>query len=205
MTVAKPTENDMLCECERLKRKGVMIFFNGPICQSLVENIGEVMRRRMADEDHAQGVVRRVFAVLVEQMQNIVHYARDEARDAGPETGRRPPAEDDAPPGMAQGQIVVYRRDGGIHISSGNVIAPDQREHLVATIDAINAMTEQELKEHYKRQRRGPGRAESRGGGLGFIEMARRSANPLTYTFKPLDAESVLFCVDVRIDEEVAA
>lgn len=174
----------MLQKCKNMKDSGVLVYFNGPVCQSMVESIGEVMRRKMAADNHKMSVVQRVFAVLVEQMQNIVHYCDLDSTD------------------MPHGQIVVYRENGGIHVSSGNAMAAAQADQLKQNIDTLNAMNNQELKVLYKEQRRNPAPHSSKGAGLGLIDMARKSKQPMSYSFCQHD-DHVYFSVDVRIEEEV--
>lgn len=175
----------MLHKCQNMKDSGVLLYFNGPVCQTMVESIGGVMRKKMTAQNHKLTLVQRVFAVLVEQMQNIVHYC------------------DSSLPEMPDGQIVVYRENGGIHVSSGNSMAPEQADRLKQNIDTLNTLNKQELKMLYKKQRRQPAPPTSKGAGLGLIEMARKSSQPMSYSFCNTSGAMVYFSVDVRIEEEV--
>lgn len=176
----------MLQKCQDFKESGVLLYFNGPVCQTMVESIGDVMRRRMAARNHKMTVVQKVFSVLVEQMQNIVHYCEADRPD------------------MPQGQIVVYHENGSIHVSSGNAMNRETADRLRKIIDSLNTLNKQELKMLYKEQRRGAVPVASKGAGLGLIEMARKSGQPMSYSFCKTTESEVFFSVDVRIDAEVA-
>ncbi|ABB39840.1 hypothetical protein Dde_3046 [Oleidesulfovibrio alaskensis G20] len=180
------------CHSE-MREKGIMLYFSGPVCQSVVEGLGEMMRRKMACEERGLALAQRVFAVLVEQMQNIINYS-----DTVPPEVRCRSAEGM----MGEGQVVVGRNESGFFITCGNPVLKDSEERIRQKIDTINRMNKDELKRYYKEQRRREPDDLSRGAGLGFIEMARKSGHPLAYSFEPISDTMSYFAVNVRIAGE---
>ena len=87
---------------EEMQKEGVILYFNGPVSQTVVESIAELMRSKMRAEEAGMGSVQRVFAVLVEQMQNIVRYSTERDVDNEECSGE-----------MAHGQVVVGREEDG--------------------------------------------------------------------------------------------
>ena len=65
-----------------LEKDGVVLFFNGPISQSVVEGIGELIRQKVATTDSSVHIARKVFSVMVEQMQNVICYSLDSNKSA---------------------------------------------------------------------------------------------------------------------------
>ena len=179
-------ENALYSYYQSMNREGVVLYFNGPISQSVVESIGEMMRRKMACEEEGMQTARKVFAVLVEQMQNIINYSVDACRS-------------EAEGNLGMGQIMVGRREEGFFVSCGNAVDREMEARIRGMIDAVNGMDREELKAYYRRQRRAEPDEMSRGAGLGFIEMARKASRPLDYRFTPIDASTSFLAVTVSI------
>lgn len=179
----------MLSFYESMNREGVVLYFNGPISQSVVEGIGDMMRRKMEYEQNGMQLARKVFSVLVEQMQNIICYSRDAC----------PVTHEGAEGAIGSGQIVVGRSEGQFYVACGNTVRRDREQRIRERLDALNAMSRDELKAYYKEQRRLGPDAESCGAGLGFIEMARKSSRPLQYRFDPIDDTTTFFAVTVHV------
>ncbi|MEF2232155.1 MAG: SiaB family protein kinase [Pseudodesulfovibrio sp.] len=172
---------------DEMEQEGVILYFNGPVSQAMVESIAELMRSKMRAEDAALHSVRSVFAVLVEQMQNIVRYSSDR-RAAGAELRGE----------MAHGQVVVGReKDGRFFVACGNRVHTADCRELARHIATLQGMTKEELKAYYRECRRSPGRATEKGAGLGFVEMARKAAGPLDYAIVPVDASTSFFSMKV--------
>lgn len=172
---------------EEMQNEGVILYFNGPVSQSVVESIADLMRSKMRAEEAAMASVRRVFAVLVEQMQNIVRYSTERQAD-----------NDGLPGEMAHGQVVVGREpDGRFFVACGNKILTEDSGALREQIDRLQAMDRDELKAYYKERRRSLECASPKGAGLGFVEMARKAAQPLDYSISPVDGSTSFFSVKV--------
>ena len=105
---------------ESMQKEGVILYFNGPISQRVVESIASLMRTKMRAEDAGMGSAQRVFAVLVEQMQNIVRYSSERHMDGADLQGE-----------MAHGQVVVGREtDGRFFVACGNRIPAESGSGL---------------------------------------------------------------------------
>ena len=172
---------------EEMQEEGVILYFNGPISQGVVESLAELMRTKMRAEEAGMGAAQRVFAVLVEQMQNIVRYSSDRRAEGGDGLGE-----------MAHGQIVVGReKDGRFFVACGNRIHAEDGGELVDRIGRLQAMNREELKAYYRERRRTPAPLTGKGAGLGFVEMARKAARPLSYDIIPVDGSTSFFSMKV--------
>ena len=172
---------------DEMEQEGVILYFNGPVSQAMVESIADLMRSRMRAEEAGMRSVQSVFSVLVEQMQNIVRYSSDK-RAAGAELRGE----------MAHGQVVVGReKDGRFFVACGNRVLTEDCRELTRHISALQSMGKDELKAYYRECRRQPGRATEKGAGLGFVEMARKADGPLDYAIVPVDASTSFFSMKV--------
>jgi len=172
---------------DELQQDGVILYFSGPVSQSMVESIAGLMRSKMRAESVSVGAMQRVFSVLVEQMQNIVRYSSDRERDEVDQAGE-----------MAHGQVVVGREPGGrFFVACGNLVLTHDCEELARQINTLRAMDVQELKAFYKERRRAPERSSLKGAGLGLVEMARKAVSPLDYHVVPVDGQTSFFSMKV--------
>jgi len=172
---------------EEMQKEGVILYFNGPVSQVVVESIAELMRSKMRAEDAGMGSVQRVFAVLVEQMQNIVRYSSERHVDNPGHQGE-----------MAHGQVVVGReRDGRFFVACGNKILSEDSGVLSKQIEMLQSMSQDELKAYYRERRKEPDLASAKGAGLGFVEMARKASQPLDYDIVPVDNGMSFFSMKV--------
>lgn len=172
---------------EEMQGEGVILYFNGPVSQHMVESIAGLMRTKMRAEDTGQGSVQRVFAVLVEQMQNIVRYSLEQRTDSPEQLGE-----------MAHGQVVVGReKDGRFFVACGNRMLTDDSRSLVRYLRRLQGMTKEELKAYYREQRKLHGAGTLKGAGLGLVEMARKASRPLDYDIVPVDASTSFFSMKV--------
>lgn len=172
---------------EEMEEEGVILYFNGPVSQGVVESIADLMRTKMRAEEAGMGSVQRVFAVLVEQMQNIVRYSSERQADGGDRRGE-----------MAHGQVVVGREeDGRFFVACGNKVQADDCDDLSEHIRLLQGMNKDELKAYYRERRKLPGSGTLKGAGLGLVEMARKASRPLDYTIVPVDASTSFFSMKV--------
>jgi len=66
----------------------------------------------------------------------------------------------------------------------------------------INRSTHEEIKELYKFILNHQRISEKGGGGLGLVDIARKTGNKLEYTFRPYDDRYSFFYLDLMVDEE---
>lgn len=172
---------------EEMQKDGVILYFNGPVSQAVVESIAELMRTKMRAEEAGLGSVQRVFAVLVEQMQNIVRYSTERHVDSPGHEGE-----------MAHGQVVVGREeDGRFFVACGNKVLATDCSGLSEQIKLLQGMNKDELKAYYKERRKSPDCITNKGAGLGFVEMARKASQPLDYDIVPVDGSTSFFSMKV--------
>jgi hypothetical protein len=157
---------------EHYNRHQIMLCFNGPIYRGLLEEIGCALRSYLNAEQAQPSSAMDVFAIYVEMIQNIRHYAR--AKNW---------ADQDA------GATVVVSRDeqGRYVVSAGNLIEHADGEALVARIEQLARLSKEELKAHYKSQLHLPrAQVAVSGAGLGLIDIARKSSLPLSAILRRL-------------------
>ncbi len=176
--------NDLHQFYEDLKQEGVMFCFSGPTTQGVVEGIGRMLKVKMELEEAGMSTIHRVFSLFVEQMQNIVNYSAEQT-----------PVDNANGEELKHGIVVVGRRDDKFYVICGNYVSEPQSRKMIEHIRYLQGLNKQELKEHYKHVRRQTPDAESKGAGLGFIEMFRRISEPLEYHLAHQEGNKVFFTI----------
>lgn len=157
--------NDLLAMRETYNRQRIMLCFNGPISRSLIEEIGNALRNYLAAEQAQPSAAMDVFAVYIEMTQNIRHYAT-----------RMQYGEQDASATVA----IARNEEGRYVVSAGNLVEYEDGLRLVEWIDRLGGLDKAQLKAAYKEQLRKPREGDSTSGaGLGLLDIARKSSQPL--------------------------
>jgi hypothetical protein len=69
-------------------------------------------------------------------------------------------------------------------------------------LDQINAVSKDELRELYKKILNNEQFSEKGGGGLGFIDIARKSGQKLNYSFKAVNDNVSFFSFQINIPKQ---
>ena len=162
---------------ETYNQKHILLCFNGPFSQGLIEEIGNALRKYMQSEAASTSAALDVFAVYIELAQNIQHYSRQKGYSD-----------------VESSATVVIGRDGDHYmISAGNIVEPEDGEALAQRIHALAALDKAQLKAAYKDQLRKPRANDESGAGLGLIDIARKASAPFSCSLQPVNAGHRLF------------
>lgn len=171
---------------DELNTQGILMSFSGPFSHSIIEELGKAVRNYLESAQVARSALMDVFAVYIEQAQNVRNYI-----------GRREGSIDHAR--LANSGIVVIARESERHVvSSGNLLERTDAPALVAHLEHLRSLDKAGLKILYKERMRQP-LTEVGGAGLGLIEMARKAAMPLDYAFSAVDERYVFFSLRVVV------
>jgi len=172
----------------RLNGGDVLMAFKGSISSELISNVLEVVESRLDEYDESSKIRKKVYNVLVESLQNLYHHIEVLPKAMQKEYDDK------------FGILVVSRQDDKYKISTGNFITQDKVDVLRNKIDKINSMSREELKDMYKFILNHQRLSEKGGGGLGLVDIARKTGNQLDYTFERYDDQYYFFNLDVYIE-----
>ncbi len=161
---------------------GVMLCFSGYLSQELMTGIGETLRNKLKQEEDSN-VVLKVFAIFVEHAQNIIRYSAEQLVSKN---------EDQT---LGGGILVIGKEEGHYYVSCGNSIQNNKIPDLNEQLTKLQKMSKEELKQYYKEQRRKETPQDSKGAGLGFIELARKSEKPFEFSFDFINEQFSFFSI----------
>jgi hypothetical protein len=104
---------------------------------------------------------------------------------------------------VSMGMLVLVHKDNKFFIQTRNAIKRENLEIIKGKIDHLNTLDKKELRQfHKERVRADNDNPESKGAGLGLIEIARRATAPIRYEFEEIDERLSGFTMCVEIAQE---
>ncbi|MEB2341457.1 MAG: SiaB family protein kinase [Flavobacteriia bacterium] len=174
---------------DELEKQRIMLSFKGDLSAELISAILNLIEQKMAHSEPDQKVRKRVFNVVMECLQNLYHHNKHVPI----------PGEEAARAEERQGIVMVAQANSGYSVLTGNSMAISEVEDLKRRLDEVNGCEPEQLRDLYKHAL-GDGRfTRSGGGGLGLIDIARKSRRKLEYGFVPLDSNNTFFSLNVNV------
>lgn len=161
----------------------------GFVTDALISTLSDTIRFDLARLEADRRTMRNVFAVLVEDLQNVMRYSADAADSAEISSRTR------------HGLLAIGRDDDhdGVFIACGNLIRRDDVPDLRARLAQIQGLAPDELRALAMRTLRGEGETAGGGAGLGFIEIQRRARRPIEFEFVETDGAYCFFGLTVTV------
>lgn len=165
----------------------LILVYQGDFTQETTKSILAMAERNIDSSGEESSIKRKVFNVMVESLQNIVKHS-DELIDG--ET-------------RSHAAIFLIGREANRYtIMSGNPIRKTNIPKLKQTLEKINALDKEGLKDLYKDIIKNTTISEKGGAGLGFVDMARKSGEKLEFEFPDMSSEYCFFSLKVNVPRE---
>lgn len=183
---------DMLNYYNLVKDNNIILIYNGPIWSEVVEEIGETVKKRLEIEALPLVVSQSIFSVFVEQMYNILNYSAEREQFLSEKSGKEF--------NVATGIFILGAKDKTYFVQCGNKIRTDQSGLIKERIDHLNTLDKVALRKYYKeRMKAEDANPDSKGAGIGLIEIARRASSKMEYSFVALPDGFSFFTLYVNI------
>ena len=167
--------------------QSVILAYQGDITQDTTKSILTMAERSLQASAEDAAIKRKVFNVMVELLQNIVKHNEEIT---------------DGTIARHTGIFLIGREANGYSIMSGNPISKKNVPALRETLNRINKLDKDGLKDLYKNIIQGTTLSEKGGAGLGFVDMARKSGEKLLFDFPEISAAHCFFCLKVNVSPE---
>lgn len=170
-----------------MEKNNIMLSFKGDITSELLTSILQIMESKMDTMEESPKIKKKVYNVLVECLQNLYHHI------------------DENPIARASGEkdktaiFMIVKEGDQYSIVTGNYMYNDSVPKMRGRLEKINQMSKEELKEYYKEVLNNGEMSEKGGGGLGMIDIARKSGQPLKFEFSPIDDRHSFFSLNINI------
>lgn len=167
----------------------VILYYKGNVDSDVINHILDTVEDKMVEVNEQSKLRKKVYNVLVESLQNLYHHVDRVPDDYEDQTAEK------------YGLLAVKRVDGGYKIVTGNFVRSENIEKLEEKIKRINRSSHEEIKELYKFILNHQRISAKGGGGLGLVDIARKTGNKLDYAFKEYNEQYSFFYLDILVNE----
>jgi asparagine synthetase A len=175
---------------DKMEKNNILLSFKGDITSELLTSILQIMENKMDNMQEEPKMKKKVYNVLVECLQNLYHHMDDVATETGGEVNR-------------SAIFMIGKSKAAYTIITGNYILNENVHGLKTRLDEVNALTKDELKEYYKRVLNNGEMSLKGGGGLGMIDIARKTGEKLDYNFLEIDNKVSFFTLNIKVSQQV--
>lgn len=175
---------------DKMDKHNIMLSFKGNVTSELLTSILQIMESQMDNMDETPKMRRKVYNILVECLQNLYHHIDEKFTDDTEEQERN-------------AIFAIGRLEDKYSIITGNYMLNENIPALKERLDRVNAMSREELKIYYKEVLSNGVMSEKGGGGLGMIDIARKSGSKLDYNFSTIDEKYSFFSLSINVLESV--
>ncbi len=175
---------------DSLERHRVMLSFKGDLSEELITSLLGAVEHQLPSIEPEAKTRKRVFNVVTECLQNLYHHNAHLKLTNGGTVRTADP----------HGVVMIARTDSGYSVLTGNFMVSSEVERLRSHLDRINTLTPEMLRELYREKLADGTYSQSGGGGLGMIDIARKSGGKLEYGFIPYHADNAFFSLNVNVN-----
>lgn len=173
---------------DRMERNKIMLSFKGDITSELLTSILQIMETKLDNLQEEPKTKKKVYNVLVECLQNLYHHLDID------------PNENEELTKKYKSAIFMIGKSGTEYsIITGNYILLENIDALREKLNKINTLSKDELKDYYKEVLNNGSLSDKGGGGLGLIDIARKSGQKLNFNFKEVNEQYAFFTLNIKI------
>jgi hypothetical protein len=169
---------------ELMQEHKLILAYEGDFSQPIVRNVLQMAEKNLEISGIHVQLRKKVFNIMVECLQNILKHADDE------------PAADDI---TNSSIFMIGRVNDTYSILSGNPVHVMKVQEIKNRIDSINEMNTLQQREEYLKIIATGNMTAQGGAGLGFLDMTRKSGQPLEYNFNQLDEHTYFFTLKCSV------
>lgn len=180
------TKQILQSRIQTLKNDGfsnVQMAHFGGLNQDLVNSLTANIEDKMISSGDLKPVVKRVFSILIEGLQNIlIHGERFDQEQLA--------------------LIIVASNETHYRIVLGNIALHMDQQKLNDYLEYINQMDETEVKAFYSASLNNGLMSTKGGAGLGFITMRLKAKNQLIPSFQDWGTEQLFFSIQTDLNRK---
>lgn len=168
---------------EMLENKFCLVY-EGEITHQITKAFASFAESNMEKEMADINLKKRVFHIIIEALQNICKHSVDEEYTE---------------PFIKNGIFIIGKYEDEYHIITGNKISNTKIKWMQTLLEKINVQDKKGINELYKKTLKEGKLSDKSGAGLGLIDIARKSGNPLEFYFEKIDNNLSFFILKIKI------
>lgn len=166
-----------------MEKEAIHLCYTGEFTPELI-NVLLLMAKKNVNE---RGVLKKVYNIMIESLENLTRHASK--NDAG-----------------IYPAIFVIGKDGEYHyLATGNKVAKKDKLDLESRLNKVNSLDRLGLRNWYNEILLSEDMpTDTSGAGLGIIDMALKSGNPLAFKFEEMEdhPEDLFFVLKIKVSQD---
>jgi hypothetical protein len=172
---------------EKMEDGKIMLSFKGEITSELLTSILHILESKLDTIGDEPKLRKKVYNVLVECLQNLYHHNDGNLKD-------------DEVINQRTALFLIGRNDHSTYkIITGNYILNSNVPAFKERLEKINQLSKAELKEYYLETLKNDEFSGKGGGGLGMIDIARKSGQKIDFSFHEVDETFSFFSLMINV------
>lgn len=174
-----------------MKKDGdVIAHHKGSITAELITKVLECVENELNTRGERSKLRKKVYNVMVEALQNLFHHTENIFEN-------RNSKENDKNFAI----FVLKKEENDYSFISGNYVVEERVKFLKDRLDQINYLTLKELKLLYQLILNNDEYSDKGGGGLGLVDIAKRTGQDYEYSFHNSYKGGSFFCLKILIKD----
>lgn len=167
----------------QISNDNIILSYKGPLTDVLLSEFSRDIRKKMQEEDPKIG--KKVFAIFMELAQNVLYYSKEE-NHFGQKKDK-------------VGTLVIVAEEDSYRLITGNLVYKKDVPLLEDKCKIVNSLNRDELREYKRNLRNNPNNEESKGAGIGLVQAALTSDNPLGVEVQEVGTNFAFFVLSVYV------
>ncbi len=162
----------------------IILSYKGPLTDILLSEFSRDIRKKIQEYPKAG---KKVFAIFMELAQNVLFYSKEMNHFGNNDR---------------VGTLVILDMGDAYKVVTGNLVFKNAVEPLSEKCEIVNSLDRERLREYKRKLRNSPGSEESRGAGIGMVQAALTSANPLEYEIRDAGDRHAFFLLSALVRKQ---
>jgi hypothetical protein len=168
-----------------ISHDNIILSYKGPLTDTLLSELSKDVREKF-DKNRKTG--KKVFSIFMELAQNVLYYSREYNHFGSQDK---------------VGKLVVAQTDQHYELITGNLVLKTALPILVEKCNIVNSLNREELREYKRNLRNAPSEEESKGAGIGLVQVALTSDNNIRTEIRELRSDYAFFIVSAFVQKEI--
>jgi len=162
-----------------------IIYYKGKILEDTSTDLLSQLEKRVTELGFKRSYAKKIFHIFIESIQNLYHHSYPRSVNGYPKK---------------YGIILIKILHNEIIFRTANIVTEDTKRFIKKRIDQLNVLTHEQLIKLYKIILRETSLSEKGGGGLGLIDIIKRTGHKINYSFKHIDDNLFFYIFEAKMD-----
>ncbi|MBN2756617.1 MAG: SiaB family protein kinase [Bacteroidales bacterium] len=171
-----------------INKGDVIVNHKGVITNDLITEILSIVENKLIERKENTRIRKKIYNVMVEALQNLFHHTDKLPNETNDNFGEK-----------FVTFVLKKEKEDKFSYISGNYILKSRVKFLKDRIDQIKYLTHEELQLLYKLILNNNEFSDKGGGGLGLVDIAKRTGNNFEYFFHENKKDHCFFCLKILI------